>query len=98
MELTFAEYCGKIYAEELAKDFDREINNKEYLPQQAFSSCIARGKALSFNAEGRVDRFKALAVLFHRKGHNDKYDEEEISLMAVMPEADIKAAKGWWKP
>ena len=102
--MTFGEACGKIYAEEIDIEVREEANRKEYMNQSAFRSCWDRGKCGGFAAERRVDRFKALAILLHRKGkHGEDRSQEEVELMAAMPEADIQlAAEGvttysWWK-
>jgi len=97
--MTFIEECAKIYRRELQKDHDREIAEKEYMPQQAFSSCMGRGKALAHNAERAVDNFRALCILLHReKTTDERYEDEKTSLIVAMDIEDVETAeaRSWW--
>ncbi len=98
--MTFIEACGEIYIRELQKDHNREIENDDYMPQQAFSTCMGRGKALSHNAERAVDNFRALCILLHREKTTDEtYEDEKISLIASMESKDVETARArtWWR-
>ena len=101
-ELSFPEYCGKMYGIELAKTLQAEIENPVLLPQSAFNSNRGRGKAISFDAERKVDNFKALTVLLHREiKHEEVYTEEKELLTVGLSTEEIEAAEfyalGWWK-
>jgi hypothetical protein len=98
--MTFIEACGEIYIRELQKDHDREIAVDNYMPQQAFSSCMGRAKGLSHNAERAVDNFRALCILIHReKTTGEKYNEEKTALVVAMPMEDVEMAEArtWWR-
>lgn len=97
--MTFIQACSEIYTRELQKDHNREIAEDNYMPQQAFSSCMGRAKGLSHNAERAVDNFRALCILLHReKTTDEKYNDEKEILIASMPIEDIKLAeaRAWW--
>jgi hypothetical protein len=97
--MTFIEACGSIYMRELQKDHDREIAEDRYMPQQAFSSCMGRGKAMSHNATTAVDNFRALCILLHReKTTDERYEDEKTALMVAMPVEDVEIAesRSWW--
>lgn len=104
-ELSFPEYCGKMYGNELGKTLQAENTNDLLLSQSAFQSNAARGKALSFLAEIRVDNFKTLTVLLHREiKHGETYTEEkEMAIKAgAITTEEVEAAefyaKGFWLP
>lgn len=101
--MKFEDACGLIYAKGIAGDVQKEIGNEQYLPQSAFNNCFARGKALGFHAETRVDYFKALAILYHRElFHDENHAEERKVLEDKMPQEDKELAYrgvteyGWW--
>jgi len=100
VKVTFPEACGIVYARGLQSDYDREIAEDLYLPQSAFCGCRARMKAMSYNAENRVDDFKGFCAVLHREKHGDDVRSEKESLMAVMPEEDVQLATanilGFW--
>ena len=104
-KMTFSEACAMIYGEQLQVDVAREEAEKGYLPQEAFGNgCRSRGKAISYNAEMRVDNFKGLAIALHRgASHGDEVTEEIEVLKSQMPADDITLAEegvtvyGWWK-
>lgn len=96
----FIKECGKIYTRELRKDFDMEIANDHYLPQQAFKSCAARAKGLQHAAQVAVDNFTSLCILLHREEINSEQREDEKTiLVASMESEDVTTATsyGWWK-
>ena len=107
-KMTFPEACGTVYAKGLQNYHDREINEKNFMSQSAFGSCMGRGKALSEEAIKRVDNFRALCIILHRRKKHEEDEtieittaiiEEETMLLAVMPEEDIELAqtRSWWK-
>ncbi len=100
--MTFIEACGEIYLRELQKDHNREIENDDYMPQQAFSTCMGRGRALSDNAYTAVDNFRALCIqLSMERKHYAKMPEEEKRfhdikkriIKSSMPDEDIETAE-----
>ncbi len=103
-KMTFEEACGMIYGKGLSPYVELEKTEKEFLPQKAFKLCRARGKALSYGAEKRVDDFKGLCIALHReKDHDEDVSEEVQALYIEMPEEDIELAVegvttyGWWR-
>lgn len=88
-----------IFAEEIEKDIQKEIENEKYLSQESFGSCSARADAMIYNAIERVRKVYALAIVNHRrKEHEEDYGEEETNLIATMDTADIQTAetRGFW--
>jgi hypothetical protein len=97
--ITFAQACGMIYEKEMEKVFNKELAIPEFLNQSAFDSCGARGKAGSYEAEKRVDNFKAYAILRSReKKYKENHDVEKATLLSVMPEEDVELVEtnAWW--
>ena len=94
------EILSEVYLEEVKNELDKEVKEKEYLPQENFPNCSTRAAAITGKAKLRTDRILALAIIEHReKKHSEDYKAEKEALKAKMSEEDIESAStySWWR-
>jgi len=93
-----ADYCAKVFAEELGKDLNKEQSIKGYLPQEAFPDYRSRMKSLRYNATRRVDNLLELLNLKHRSESHEEDNTIRIAqLEAGMSKKDLEAStRIWW--
>lgn len=94
------EVLAKAFSEELEKVGKKEIDEKDYLPQEDFESCMERAQAMIFDALPRVENMLALAIAIHR---HDAHGEDTVEEVKITSEAlaveDVEAVSAniWWR-
>lgn len=76
MELSVL--VSAVFKELLEKEIEREKAEDRYLPQEAFSSCRARAKALLAEAFEGAEDILTMAIAAHRSATHDEDHQGEI--------------------
>lgn len=100
--ITLEGYISKVTREMTLMSLNKEVEDKLYLPQSAFSSCSHRAKSFNEPLKVRIDQIVSYAIIKHREGkHEEIHTEEKNNLVAVMVQEDVQTVdanvQGWWK-
>lgn len=89
---------ANVFREELAKVIKNEIDDPNYLPQEAFANCMDRAKTMLEEFMPTVEKVLAGAIATHRIEHHDEKREEELKMYqkGLEPSYMQITLQGWW--
>ena len=96
--MKLAHEMAKVLEDVLGKEFEQEIAETSYLPDEAFKTARQRAIALLQPANDRVVNILTRAIIEHRENeHEEDREDEKFIVETQMSVEDIGlSVKGWW--
>ena len=96
--MKLAHEMAKVLEEVLGKEFEQEIAEASYLPDEAFKTARQRAIALLQPANDRVVNILTRAIIEHRESEHEEIREDEKFIVETQMSAeDIEVSvRGWW--
>jgi hypothetical protein len=96
--MKLAHQLGKVLEDELGKDLAQEIEQDNYLPDEAFKTARQRAIALLQSANDRVVNILTRAIIEHRENdHEENREDEKFIVETQMSAEDIEVGvRSWW--